>query len=274
MIDVPAELAWSIAAAASPWVADTGWARTVNRARVALKHSPFTVWQHGYRWSAVRHRWRPGDLVAADRRRRRHVEGAGGQPDRTVVPDQHHHPHPQSDRRPADRGGHGRHRRRGDHRRGAHRRLRPGPVSRSAVLPGQQRPDRRGHAGRRPRLLRASSSTPARPRRPTSCCSAAPGREYNHLTLSWVYDWMAQGVPVVAMHRSTSWNTTEGLRIDTGMYLHRHGGDLGPQGHRRRQAGARGFPGGGAAGSASIPTRCTWSATTSTTTCWRPRWSA
>jgi ribonucleotide monophosphatase NagD (HAD superfamily) len=30
---------------------------------------------------------------------------------------------------------------------------------------------------------------------------------------------MAQGVPVVAMHRSTSWNTTEGLRVDTGMYL-------------------------------------------------------
>ena len=45
------------------------------------------------------------------------------------------------------------------------------------------------------------------------------GPEYNHLTLSRVYDWMAQGVPVVAMHRSTSWDTTEGLRIDTGMYL-------------------------------------------------------
>jgi HAD superfamily hydrolase (TIGR01450 family) len=45
------------------------------------------------------------------------------------------------------------------------------------------------------------------------------GPEYNHVTLSRVYDWMAQGVPVVAMHRSTSWNTTEGLRIDTGMYL-------------------------------------------------------
>ena len=45
------------------------------------------------------------------------------------------------------------------------------------------------------------------------------GPEYDHLTLSRVYDWMAQGVPVVAMHRSTSWNTTEGLRIDTGMYL-------------------------------------------------------
>jgi HAD superfamily hydrolase (TIGR01450 family) len=45
------------------------------------------------------------------------------------------------------------------------------------------------------------------------------GAEYSHLTLSRVYDWMAQGVPVVAMHRSTAWNTAEGLRIDTGMYL-------------------------------------------------------
>ncbi len=45
------------------------------------------------------------------------------------------------------------------------------------------------------------------------------GPEYSHLTLSRVYDWMAQGVPVVAMHRSTAWTTTEGLRIDTGMYL-------------------------------------------------------
>jgi HAD superfamily hydrolase (TIGR01450 family) len=45
------------------------------------------------------------------------------------------------------------------------------------------------------------------------------GPEYDHVTLSRVYDWMARGVPVVAMHRSTSWNTTEGLRIDTGMYL-------------------------------------------------------
>lgn len=45
------------------------------------------------------------------------------------------------------------------------------------------------------------------------------GSEYDHVTLSRVYDWMARGVPVVAMHRSTAWNTTEGLRIDTGMYL-------------------------------------------------------
>ncbi len=45
------------------------------------------------------------------------------------------------------------------------------------------------------------------------------GPEYSHLTLSWVYDWMAQGVPVVAMHRSTVWTTADGLRIDAGMYL-------------------------------------------------------
>ena len=44
------------------------------------------------------------------------------------------------------------------------------------------------------------------------------------------------------MHRSTAWNTTEGLRVDTGMYLHRHGADLRPQGHRRRQARAGGLP--------------------------------
>lgn len=43
------------------------------------------------------------------------------------------------------------------------------------------------------------------------------GSEYDHVTLSRVYDWMCQGVPVVAMHRSTAWNTTDGLRIDTGM---------------------------------------------------------
>jgi HAD superfamily hydrolase (TIGR01450 family) len=45
------------------------------------------------------------------------------------------------------------------------------------------------------------------------------GPEYSHLTLSRVYEWMTAGVPVVAMHRSTAWKTTDGLRIDTGMYL-------------------------------------------------------
>ncbi|MCX6482979.1 MAG: HAD-IIA family hydrolase [Mycobacterium sp.] len=45
------------------------------------------------------------------------------------------------------------------------------------------------------------------------------GPEYNHRTLSRVYEWMASGVPVVAMHRSTAWETDAGLLIDTGMYL-------------------------------------------------------
>jgi len=45
------------------------------------------------------------------------------------------------------------------------------------------------------------------------------GPEYSHLTLSRVYEWMLAGVPVVAMHRSTAWNTADGLRVDTGMYL-------------------------------------------------------
>jgi HAD superfamily hydrolase (TIGR01450 family) len=62
------------------------------------------------------------------------------------------------------------------------------------------------------------------------------GPEYSHLTLSRVYDWMAQGVPVVAMHRSTAWNTTEGLRIDTGMYL------IGMEETSGRQATAVGKP--------------------------------
>jgi HAD superfamily hydrolase (TIGR01450 family) len=45
------------------------------------------------------------------------------------------------------------------------------------------------------------------------------GPEFTHEALSKVYDWMCQGVPVVAMHRSLMWSTAEGLRIDTGMYL-------------------------------------------------------
>lgn len=45
------------------------------------------------------------------------------------------------------------------------------------------------------------------------------GPQFSHDTLSRVYDWMVNGVPVVAMHRSTFWKTSAGLRIDTGMYL-------------------------------------------------------
>jgi HAD superfamily hydrolase (TIGR01450 family) len=55
--------------------------------------------------------------------------------------------------------------------------------------------------------------------RPDVILLGGAGEEYSHRTLSRVYDWMCQGVPVVAMHRSTAWTTTDGLRIDTGMYL-------------------------------------------------------
>ena len=57
------------------------------------------------------------------------------------------------------------------------------------------------------------------PETPDVVLLGGAGPEYSHLTLSWVYDWMTQGVPVVAMHRSTAWTTADGLRIDTGMYL-------------------------------------------------------
>jgi HAD superfamily hydrolase (TIGR01450 family) len=59
----------------------------------------------------------------------------------------------------------------------------------------------------------------AAPERPDVILLGGAGPEYSHLTLSRVYDWMTQGVPVVAMHRSAAWNTADGLRIDTGMYL-------------------------------------------------------
>jgi HAD superfamily hydrolase (TIGR01450 family) len=65
----------------------------------------------------------------------------------------------------------------------------------------------------------AEFTGPEAPDAPDVVLLGGAGPEYNHLTLSWVYDWMAQGVPVVAMHRSMSWTTTDGLRIDTGMYL-------------------------------------------------------
>ena len=57
------------------------------------------------------------------------------------------------------------------------------------------------------------------PETPDVVLLGGAGPEYDHVTLSRVYDWMARGVPVVAMHRSTAWNTTDGLRVDTGMYL-------------------------------------------------------
>ncbi|MDT5195907.1 MAG: hypothetical protein QOH20_2661, partial [Mycobacterium sp.] len=85
-------------------------------------------------------------------------------------------------------------------------------------------------------LVYASEVVDAVPETPDVILLGGAGPEYDHVTLSRVYDWMAQGVPVVAMHRSTAWNTTEGLRIDTGMYL------IGMEETSGRQATAVGKP--------------------------------
>jgi HAD superfamily hydrolase (TIGR01450 family) len=45
------------------------------------------------------------------------------------------------------------------------------------------------------------------------------GPEFTHDALSRVVELMLDGVPVVAMHRATTWATHDGLRIDTGTYL-------------------------------------------------------
>src|SRR6478752_5181441 len=45
------------------------------------------------------------------------------------------------------------------------------------------------------------------------------GPEFTHEALSRVVELMLDGVPVVAMHRGTTWATHDGLRIDTGTYL-------------------------------------------------------
>jgi HAD superfamily hydrolase (TIGR01450 family) len=74
------------------------------------------------------------------------------------------------------------------------------------------------------------------PQTPDVVLLGGAGPEYDHVTLSWVYDWMAQGIPVVAMHRSMSWTTSDGLRIDTGMYL------LGMEQSSGRKATAVGKP--------------------------------
>ncbi|MGU3292978.1 HAD-IIA family hydrolase [Williamsia sp. M5A3_1d] len=45
------------------------------------------------------------------------------------------------------------------------------------------------------------------------------GPEFTHGALSRVLELMLSGVPVIAMHRSMTWSTEEGVRIDTGVYL-------------------------------------------------------
>ncbi|MYR07086.1 HAD-IIA family hydrolase [Gordonia sp. SID5947] len=45
------------------------------------------------------------------------------------------------------------------------------------------------------------------------------GPVFDHRALSQVLELMVAGVPVVAMHRSMTWSTADGLSIDTGVYL-------------------------------------------------------
>jgi HAD superfamily hydrolase (TIGR01450 family) len=69
-------------------------------------------------------------------------------------------------------------------------------------------------------LVRSTDFTgPGTPEAPDVVLLGGAGPEFDHLTLSWVYDWMTREVPVVAMHRSVTWDTTDGLRVDVGMYL-------------------------------------------------------
>ncbi|MFT4044280.1 MAG: HAD-IIA family hydrolase [Gordonia sp. (in: high G+C Gram-positive bacteria)] len=45
------------------------------------------------------------------------------------------------------------------------------------------------------------------------------GPVFTHASLSTVLEMMLAGIPVVAMHRSMTWSTANGLSIDTGVYL-------------------------------------------------------
>ena len=55
-----------------------------------------------------------------------------------------------------------------------------------------------------------SAADAADSERPDVIVLGGAGPEYDHRTLSRVYDWMSQGVPVLAMHRSTAWTTADG----------------------------------------------------------------
>ncbi|QUR68530.1 HAD-IIA family hydrolase [Mycobacterium spongiae] len=69
-------------------------------------------------------------------------------------------------------------------------------------------------------LVSSTEFGPAdRPDTPDVVVLGGAGPEFDHLTLSRVYEWMVDGVPVVAMHRSRMWTTDRGTRIDTGTYL-------------------------------------------------------
>ncbi|HEY9314766.1 HAD-IIA family hydrolase [Williamsia sp.] len=45
------------------------------------------------------------------------------------------------------------------------------------------------------------------------------GPSFTHELLSQALAWMIDGVPAISMHRSMSWSTASGPKIDTGIYL-------------------------------------------------------
>jgi HAD superfamily hydrolase (TIGR01450 family) len=45
------------------------------------------------------------------------------------------------------------------------------------------------------------------------------GSVFTHDAMSRVLQMMLDGIPVVAMHRSMTWSTDDGIKIDTGVYL-------------------------------------------------------
>jgi HAD superfamily hydrolase (TIGR01450 family) len=45
------------------------------------------------------------------------------------------------------------------------------------------------------------------------------GPSFTHELLSKALGWMIEGVPTISMHRSLTWSTSSGPKIDTGVYL-------------------------------------------------------
>jgi HAD superfamily hydrolase (TIGR01450 family) len=45
------------------------------------------------------------------------------------------------------------------------------------------------------------------------------GPSFTHELMSRALGWMIEGVPTIAMHRSLTWSTSSGPKIDTGVYL-------------------------------------------------------
>lgn len=85
-------------------------------------------------------------------------------------------------------------------------------------------------------LAHPAITTSHRAEKPDVIVLGGAGPQYSHHTLSQVYEWMTQDIPVVAMHRNTLWATSGGMLIDIGMYL------LGMEQVSGRQATAVGKP--------------------------------